>query len=602
MRVFATDRRPTKKLESHEAHVKLLAGELRDARDALRLRRSEHENTRAETLDRLESAFSRRLEAEEATLRADAERELVSEREAAEKRRKSDVQAALKELKRRMKREKRRALAEMETTALRSFEDYEVQEADRFAKRDAEHARALEEASSRHAAVLENSEAEARTKLMLVKTSHAASLRSEAEIASRAVDDRSKAVAAEHIALARATKEADRAATEAKELRRWREQYVAEADKRRVLQKELIDLRGNIRVLCRVRPMLPFEVKREGAKSTCVTFPFAATNEDGLIDVVDRERTHRFDFDAVFDGKASQEDVFDQVEPLVASVVDGYNCCIFANGQTGSGKTYTMEGGDGEKRGVYRRSIESLFRLSEHRRLSEGASYVFKMSMMEIYNETIRDLLIDSRESASVPRGGLTISTKKRGKRGTASTVTEVEIDGLTILPMGSARDMERALKIGAKSRAVGSHNVNERSSRSHLVLTIYAEGRSRDGSRRTRGKLNLIDLSGSERLAKTGATGVQLKEAKYINKSLSALGNVISALADKKGHVPFRNSKLTFALQDSLSGNSKVLMFVNCSPARSNSSETLCSLRFASRCRKCALGRARANVSTTYA
>ena len=171
-------------------------------------------------------------------------------------------------------------------------------------------------------------------------------------------------------------------------------------------------------------------------------------------------------------------------------------------------------------------------------------------------------------------------------------------IEDLTIENVNSIEEMRDAIRRGARARAVGAHCVNERSSRSHLVVTVYVRGRC--GDRETSAKLHLIDLAGSERLAKTGASGLLLKEAKFINKSLSALGDVISALSEQKKHVPFRNSKLTFSLQDSLSGNSKVLMFVNCSPAQSNSSETTCSLRFAARCRKCALGKARANVKTT--
>ena len=143
----------------------------------------------------------------------------------------------------------------------------------------------------------------------------------------------------------------------------------------------------------------------------------------------------------------------------------------------------------------------------------------------------------------------------------------------------------------GSANRTVGRHNMNEHSSRSHLVLTIYATGTSKQDQAVSRAKLHLIDLAGSERLSKTDATGKSLKESQNINKSLSALGDVIAATGKKASHVPFRNSKLTFLLQDSLTKGSKMQMFVNCSPALYNAPETLCSLNFAKRCRAVELG-----------
>lgn len=156
-------------------------------------------------------------------------------------------------------------------------------------------------------------------------------------------------------------------------------------------------------------------------------------------------------------------------------------------------------------------------------------------------------------------------------------------------------------MKQGQANRAVGSHDMNEHSSRSHSILTVTCRGKNKIDGATTYGKLHLIDLAGSERISKTDASGDRLKEAQNINKSLSALGDVITALGNKKStHVPYRNSKLTFLLQDSLGGNSKVLTFVNISPAVYNLGETVCSLNFASRCRSTELGQAKRQVASS--
>ncbi len=166
-------------------------------------------------------------------------------------------------------------------------------------------------------------------------------------------------------------------------------------------------------------------------------------------------------------------------------------------------------------------------------------------------------------------------------------------VTGLTEIAADNAPVVLGHLKQAQKNRAVGSHDMNEHSSRSHSILTLVVRGRNlRDGTT-TFGKLHLIDLAGSERLSKTDATGDRLKEAQNINKSLSALGDVIQALGKRASHIPYRNSKLTFLLQDSLGGNSKVLMFVNVSPAPYNVGESVCSLNFAFRCRSVELGHA---------
>jgi kinesin family protein C1 len=202
----------------------------------------------------------------------------------------------------------------------------------------------------------------------------------------------------------------------------------------------------------------------------------------------------------------------------------------------------------------------------------------------QIYNETIRDLLV----------GPGTIDTKKHEVKHTDS---QISITDLTIIPLEDEGHAFACLHRASTQRAIGETQMNGRSSRSHSVFQMMISGRCAQNGQSVHGKLNLIDLAGSERLStvSTGAPNMQLqKETVHINKSLSGLADVIAALANGDKHVPYRNTKLTSVLQDSLGGNSKMLMFVNCSPALQDSSETLCSLRFASKVNSCHLGAVR--------
>ena len=172
-----------------------------------------------------------------------------------------------------------------------------------------------------------------------------------------------------------------------------------------------------------------------------------------------------------------------------------------------------------------------------------------------------------------------------------------VQIPNLTTTPVASTDDVIKTLKYGYKNRATGATNMNEHSSRSHCIVSVYVDAVNKTTKQKWKGKLHLIDLAGSERLKKTENQGDRFKEGVAINKSLSALGDVIAALSQKKQHIPYRNSKLTSLLQDSLGGNSKALMFVNLSPAKENVSETICSLQFASRVKSVELGKAEKNA-----
>jgi len=290
-----------------------------------------------------------------------------------------------------------------------------------------------------------------------------------------------------------------------------------------------------------------------------------------------------FAFDCVLRQDASQRDVFDRTaRPLLHKVLEGYNGCIFAYGQTGSGKTFTMQGElSGDKMGVIPLVSTELFHEISSRSLTK--TICATCSLMEIYNEQLHDLLIENRAS----RGDLQIlEDPTPGGRG-------MYVDGISEHKVESCEAILKLLAQGQARRAVGQTNMNEHSSRSHAVLTILVsicDCGDTDGSTIVTSKLHLIDLAGSERQKSTGATGDRLKEGAQINLSLSALGNVISALTEsgsKRRHVPYRDSKLTRLLQDSLGGNAYTVMICNVSPAVINAEETLSVLRFAERAKK---------------
>jgi len=284
-----------------------------------------------------------------------------------------------------------------------------------------------------------------------------------------------------------------------------------------------------------------------------------------------------FTYDAVFDERHSQQQIFeDTALEIVESVMDGFNGTIFAYGQTGAGKSHTMTGPSGpdakpEDQGLLPRCFQHIFRQIEMNS-DPLKKYLVRGSYIEIYNEEIRDLLSKNpTERCELKDGSSGVYVKDLS----AFVVTNVE-------------EMDQVLANGLQKRSVASTNMNEGSSRSHSIFMITIEqcevGNDGEGHIRV-GKLNMVDLAGSERQSKTGATGDRLKEATKINLSLSALGNVISALVDgKSSHVPYRDSKLTRLLQDSLGGNTKTVMVANLGPADYNYDETLSTLRYATR------------------
>jgi hypothetical protein len=287
----------------------------------------------------------------------------------------------------------------------------------------------------------------------------------------------------------------------------------------------------------------------------------------------------------------SQQSVFDAcVKNLVLGCFAGFNATVLAYGQTGSGKTYTMGSGfvNGiaeEDLGIIPRVIHLIFEEEAKRR--SKAEFIIKCSFLEIYNEELIDLLDSQIGDRLPPKREISIREEKNGT---------ISVYGLQEVKVTSAEQMAECLDNGSHARRTASTLMNQQSSRSHGIFTISIEqhllvqdGEEGNKNEFTVAKFHFVDLAGSERTKKTGAEGKTLKEGININKSLLALGQVISALTDtekKSGHIPYRDSKLTRILQDSLGGNSRTSMIACCSPAESSYDETLNTLKYAARAR----------------
>ncbi|XP_063783351.1 kinesin-like protein klp-3 [Pseudophryne corroboree] len=343
-----------------------------------------------------------------------------------------------------------------------------------------------------------------------------------------------------------------------KELGEIRALYQRESMERKLLYNQLQELRGNIRVFCRSR--------LDNGKGEHLEFP---SDEEILVNQNGNKK--RFRFDQVFRPQCTQEEVFEQTLPIIKSCVDGYNVCILAYGQTGSGKTYTMMGNE-QKPGVNIRSIRELLRICHER---ERTKYTTKISMLEIYNESVWDLLSQN--------GNKQLEIRSQGKN--------VTVPGLTEAVVLTEEDIKNTISFGEKNRTVASTKMNTESSRSHLMVILTVNGIDSISGVLSNATLTLCDLAGSERISKTEATGQRLVEAASINKSLTSLGQVFAALKKNSLHVPYRNSKLTHLLQPSLSGQAKACVFVNISPDIKDLGETVSSLQFGSSIQQIALG-----------
>merc|ERR1719507_1803850 len=356
---------------------------------------------------------------------------------------------------------------------------------------------------------------------------------------------------------------------------------------RRRLHNMVQELKGNIRVFCRMRPLIGEEkdngeedvkhVKILSEKNLEISKEEAKGIASGT-----KNAKYEFEFDRVFGPAAGQSDVYGEISQLVQSALDGYNVCIFAYGQTGSGKTYTMEGVENDNQhGTISKIFEETNSLVE-----KGWSYKIEANFVEIYNEEIRDLLTTEK--------GLKHDIKRVDAKS-----NEIYVTNLTKEDVTDGQNIDQLLRRARKARAVAATNCNERSSRSHSVFILKIQGSNSKTGESSTGSLNLVDLAGSERLKDSGSTGQRLEETKNINTSLTSLSKVIMALANNKdGHIPYRDSKLTHLLMNSLGGNSKTLMFVNLSPREEYFNETLNSLRFAKRVNSCQIGTASKKIA----
>lgn len=329
------------------------------------------------------------------------------------------------------------------------------------------------------------------------------------------------------------------------------------------LKNEVLDLKGAIRVFCRIRP--------SSENNSC------GMNTDGeSLELSIENKKDVFLFDKVFGPNDNQCIVYEEIRPMIQSGFDGYNICVFAYGQTGSGKTFTMEGY--KKDGIIYKALDSIYE-SKLENENEGWKIELKMSVVEIYNENVFDLLenIDKKVEIKYVNGALLLHN-----------CIETEIVGKD--------EIDDLLKKANGNRSVSATKSNERSSRSHLIFMLKLKMEREDENRES--FFTFIDLAGSERLSVSKAEGDRKKETQNINRSLSALANVVTALVRKDQHIPFRDSKLTYLLMGFLQSNSRVLMIVNVAPEKKHHSETICSLRFASNVSDCKLGTVKKNFN----
>lgn len=372
------------------------------------------------------------------------------------------------------------------------------------------------------------------------------------------------------------------------------EQLRTEETIRRRLHNQVQELKGNIRVFCRVRPTLT-------ADDELAKMKFPDPEESTEIEVrgldqknamgKDITKTLPFSFDKVFDPDKTNDHVFNEISQLIQSALDGYNVCIFAYGQTGSGKTYTMSSEDG----MIPRALRQIYTTSKELQ-DRGWNYEMEGSFVEVYNEELRDLLGEEKSTKK-----LEIHHDMDNEETTITNVTKLGLD--------NKEQVESILSQATARRSVAATKANEHSSRSHSVFILKLVGKNSVTGKESKGTLNLVDLAGSERIKNAETSGQRLKETQSINTSLSCLGDVIGALGQGQtgvdprasltnnrdslsaAHIPYRNSKLTYLLQLSLGGNCKTLMFVMVAPEKRCLGETITSLKFAEKVSRTRVG-----------
>ncbi|XP_030092243.2 kinesin-like protein KIF25 isoform X2 [Serinus canaria] len=419
------------------------------------------------------------------------------------------------------------------------------------------------------------------------------------------------------------------------------ERYEKEKQKRKALHNSLIELRGNIRVHCRIRPLLPFDDaaghSQDRQRNFSEKVAHAADDETVLVKCSrpgHASVNKTFQFERVYNDLESQDAVFADVAPLLTSLLDGYNVCIMAYGQTGSGKTYTMLGPQLEgnlafateeqsELGIIPRATQEVFRLISEK---PPGSYWVEVSVVEVYNNEIFDLL--AKDSCGKVFGvKRDVVTTREGKS---------DVPLLTHETVENASEFLHLVNKGLQLRVTHPTLVHAHSSRSHLVVTLtittavfgdnfgtlwedeqtsqrlnkeasftfpqkMRDNKSTSSSRasspvqleatekmkQVKTRLQLVDLAGSECVGMSGVTGAALRETSFINRSLSALADVLGAIAEQRAHVPYRNSKLTHLLQDSVGGDAKLLVMLCISPGQKYLTESMQSLGFGTRARQ---------------
>nr|CCA23176.1 40S ribosomal protein S6 putative [Albugo laibachii Nc14] len=350
-----------------------------------------------------------------------------------------------------------------------------------------------------------------------------------------------------------------------------REDCQHERVQRQHITEKYHEVTGHIHVFCRVRPPTSHELclpESSGGHLGALLFP---RPKSILVAKTEKE----YSFDEMFGSTSSQTDVYQQVAPIVSSFTDGRNACIMAYGQTGSGKTFTMLGDSSspEMEGVIPRALRQVFSVMEKRKVLYNDTV--RVSMLEIYNDQMLDLLQPHTD---------------RNRECLTGSLVKNEAD-LTLRSASKWSDVTEILNEGSSNRTIAATSMNLESSRSHTLLFLCLSSRCLTSMDLRQSKLCLVDLAGSERIARSLVVGDRLKEAQHINKSLSALGDVIHALQHKAKHVPYRNSKLTFTLQEMLAGRAKTLLMLQLSPEEDNCDETICSLNFGARVNQVQLG-----------
>ncbi|KAI5170529.1 kinesin family member C1 [Pancytospora epiphaga] len=323
----------------------------------------------------------------------------------------------------------------------------------------------------------------------------------------------------------------------------------------KTLRTELMEMKGAVQIICRIKPLASGSVD--------------CKYDDSSILLGNR----KFSIDRVFGPESRQSEIYREIKPLVDEVPEGYKVCIFAYGQTGSGKTYTMEGPSSD-RGVVYRALDSLGEISK-KLAGEGYMVEYSVRCLEIYNDNLRCLL-----------SGKDVQFTYDGNCGRMQGCIETETKDISVV--------YDALHNAVTRRKVGDTECNMQSSRSHFVFIMKVFVRSATETRE--GAVVLVDLAGSERLSESKAENERLRETQCINKSLSALGNVFTALRRKDVHVPFRDTKLTYIMKEYLTNQSKTAMIVNID--LKSPSEAICSLRFASKVGECELGRTKRKIT----